>query len=80
MTTPEPVKFPIDPESPPEFPGTMPGDVARDFCDRLQAIAEEANAYLGPEHQALEALDLAAHELMITTPFTPRYAEYDPEN
>lgn len=43
MTTPEPVEFPIDPENPRSFPGAMPRDVARGFCDRLQAIAEEAS-------------------------------------
>ncbi len=75
----QPVSLPIDPENPPEFPGKLPRELSRELCDRLQAIAEEISPYLGPEHRAIKALNDASHELMITVPFRPRYAEYTPE-
>lgn len=78
MSTPEPVKLPIDPNNPPAFPGALPAEVSLGFRDRLQAIAQEASLYLGPDHRAIKALDQAAEELLLVVPFEPRYAEYTP--
>ncbi len=78
MPIPEPVKLPIDPANPPEFPGAMPAEVSLGFRDQLHEIAEKVALYLGPDHRAIKALTDAACELALVVPFEPRYAEYTP--
>ncbi|WP_063040391.1 hypothetical protein [Nocardia pseudovaccinii] len=77
MSTPEPIEYPIDPDNPPEFPGTLPRELSVALRDRLQKIAEEVNPYLGPDHRAIDALVKAATELAVVTfPKSGQYAEY----
>ncbi|MGQ4614523.1 hypothetical protein [Nocardia sp. R7R-8] len=80
MSTPEPVEYPIDPDNPPEFPGTLPRELSVTLRDQLQKIAEEVNPYLGPDHRAIAALVQAAQELAAATfRKSGRYAEYTPD-
>jgi len=74
-----PVQYPIDPDSPPVFPGKIPRELAIKLSDQLQAMREEVNPYLGPDHTIHATLLKAGDELMCATPFVGRYAEYTPE-
>ncbi|NKY29281.1 hypothetical protein [Nocardia gamkensis] len=80
MSTPEPIEYPIDPDSPAEFPGKLPRELSVALRDQLQKIAEEVNPYLGPDHRAISALLKAAQELAVVTfPRSGQYAEYTPD-
>jgi hypothetical protein len=76
----EPVKYPIDPNNSPEFPGKLPREFAEPRRDQLIKIMEEAGPYLGADHPALKALQAAADALMVVAfPKLNGYAEYTPE-
>jgi hypothetical protein len=75
-----PVKYPIDPNNPPVFPGKLPREVSTPLRDQLQKMMEEVNPYLSPDHRAIAALLNASHELTaVTFPKLNGYAEYTPE-